>query len=244
MGQTLMAAETIVVTDTSVLVNFLALDRVNLLASLPARRFLITDHVRDEVTAHYPEQLDRLTRAIASRLLEEISVTDPVEVQLFAELTRTGLGAGSARRSRWPSIVAMRWPSTTRRRTARGQTSSAGVDPDNRITDGPVDSRRNTQHCGCGQHQSCVGTAPPVSPQIPELQRADVAWRPPFSTYSSGGNSRRSPLRANAPDGNVQISSRGRGNSADHFLRVDRAADLRWLVARLLDRDRRGRRLR
>lgn len=86
--------ETIVVTDTSVLINFLALDKLNLLSALKGKRFLVTDHVRDEVTAHYPEQLERLNQALATGIIEEISVTDFSELQLFAELTQTGLGLG------------------------------------------------------------------------------------------------------------------------------------------------------
>lgn len=84
----------IIITDASVLINFLAVDRTSLFTALKGRRFLVTDHVRDEVTAHYPEQLERLKLALASQEIEEISVTDPAEVQLFAELTLTGLGVG------------------------------------------------------------------------------------------------------------------------------------------------------
>jgi len=84
----------IVVADTSVLINFLVLDHVPLLASLPGRTFLITDHVRSEVTEHNPEQFSRLNQALASGHLQEISVTDPAEVALFAAITKTGLGIG------------------------------------------------------------------------------------------------------------------------------------------------------
>lgn len=89
-----MTEQAIVITDTSVLINFLVLDKVHLFSALADSRFLVTDHVRDEVTDHYPEQLNRLNRAIASKVIEEISVTDLVEVELFAELTVTGLGVG------------------------------------------------------------------------------------------------------------------------------------------------------
>jgi len=86
--------ETIVITDTSVLINFLVLDRVALLSRLPDRRFVVTDHVRAEITAHYQEQLQRLEQAFSDGILEEISVTDLEEVQFFARLTATGLGTG------------------------------------------------------------------------------------------------------------------------------------------------------
>ncbi len=86
--------ETIVITDTSVLINFLVLDRVELLARLPDHRFVVTDHVRAEVTEHYHDQLQRLDEAFAAGALEEIRVTELEEVRLFAQLTATGLGVG------------------------------------------------------------------------------------------------------------------------------------------------------
>lgn len=42
-------SEIVVITDTSVLINFLVLDRTELLARLPNHRFVVTDHVRAEV---------------------------------------------------------------------------------------------------------------------------------------------------------------------------------------------------
>jgi hypothetical protein len=53
---------TIVITDTSVLVNFLVLDQAALLARLKDFRFALTEHVRAEITAHYSEQLDDLNK--------------------------------------------------------------------------------------------------------------------------------------------------------------------------------------
>jgi hypothetical protein len=47
------ARRTAVLLDTSVLINFLAVDRVDLLGHHPRYRFLVTEHVRKEVTAHY-----------------------------------------------------------------------------------------------------------------------------------------------------------------------------------------------
>lgn len=84
----------IVITDTSVLVNFLVLDQAALLARLPDHRFVVTEHVRAEITDHYQDQLQRLEAAFAAGILEEIRVTDLPEVQLFAQLTATGLGIG------------------------------------------------------------------------------------------------------------------------------------------------------
>jgi predicted nucleic acid-binding protein len=84
----------IVITDTSVLINFLVVDQAALLAQLPAYRFVVTEHVRGEITEHYLDQLQRLEAAFAAEILEEIRVTDLQEVQLFAELTSIGLGIG------------------------------------------------------------------------------------------------------------------------------------------------------
>ncbi|TVP96317.1 MAG: hypothetical protein EA381_17445 [Planctomycetaceae bacterium] len=83
-----------VITDTSVLVNFLVVDQAELLARLPGHRFVVTEHVRTEITDHYQEQLQRLEAAFAAGILEEIRVTDLPEVQLFAQLTAIGLGIG------------------------------------------------------------------------------------------------------------------------------------------------------
>lgn len=85
---------TIVITDASVLINFLVLDRVGLLSRLTSLRFVVTDHVRAEITEHFPEQLQRLNVAFQAGVIEEISVTDIVEVALFADLTSKGLGVG------------------------------------------------------------------------------------------------------------------------------------------------------
>ena len=89
-----MAVQITVITDTSVLINFLVIDQVALLVAMAGRRIVVTDHVRNEVTQHYPTQLARLEQALQAGLLDEISVTDLAEVALFAQLTATGLGVG------------------------------------------------------------------------------------------------------------------------------------------------------
>ena len=89
-----MAVQITVITDTSVLINFLVIDQVALLVALVDRRIVVTDHVRNEVTQHYPGQFARLDQALQVGLLDEISVNDLAEVALFARLTATGLGVG------------------------------------------------------------------------------------------------------------------------------------------------------
>jgi predicted nucleic acid-binding protein len=84
----------IVVADTSVLINFLRIDRMDLIGHHP-QRFLATDHVEAEITSDYPDQRTRYQAAVASGQLDTCSVVDPDEVALFLRL-RPGerLGAG------------------------------------------------------------------------------------------------------------------------------------------------------
>ncbi len=77
----------IVIADTSVLINFLAIGRMDLIKRHSCR-FLIIDHVRQEITEHYQEQFTRLKEALEQCIIEEISVTDPEEVETFAKLTK------------------------------------------------------------------------------------------------------------------------------------------------------------
>lgn len=76
----------IIISDTSVLINFLAINRMDLIKRHSCR-FLITNHVRLEVTEHYEEQLTRLQQALDQGILEEIPVTDPKEIETFGKLT-------------------------------------------------------------------------------------------------------------------------------------------------------------
>src|SRR6516165_10126402 len=82
----------IVVADTSVLLNFLKIRRMDLIGSHP-RRFLATDHVENEISddAHRAAFLT----AVAEGYLDTCTVNDPREVEFFLRL-RPGvrLGAG------------------------------------------------------------------------------------------------------------------------------------------------------
>jgi predicted nucleic acid-binding protein len=75
-----------VVIDTSTLVNFLRIGRVDLLAGLTAYRFLVTDHVGSEVTTHYPAQLANLESAIQAGHLSEVSLTAAAELAVFVAM--------------------------------------------------------------------------------------------------------------------------------------------------------------
>lgn len=85
--------------DTSVLINFLAVDRAPLLAAHPDLHFAVTEHVRLEITAHYGDQLARLETAFKEGLLEETRVEAIEELAHFAQLSqnpRLGLGECAA----------------------------------------------------------------------------------------------------------------------------------------------------
>lgn len=85
-------APAIVVADTSVLVNFLRIDRMDLIGTHPDS-FIATDHVTAEITD--PKQQSRYAAALSVGHLVEKRVDDPVEVALFLRLSQGGrLGAG------------------------------------------------------------------------------------------------------------------------------------------------------
>jgi predicted nucleic acid-binding protein len=91
-------AHSIVVADTSVVINFLKIDRMDVIGACP-RRFLATDHVAAEIADSYPEQQVRYQAAVRAQHLEICKVVDPVEVALFASLKpgqRLGTGECSA----------------------------------------------------------------------------------------------------------------------------------------------------
>ncbi len=96
------SVEEVLVADTSVLVNFLAADRVALLGAYAMRRpcrLLITEHVEGEVSAQYPEQSSRLRDALRARVLAVVAVDRPEELETFARLgvgSRLGRGERSA----------------------------------------------------------------------------------------------------------------------------------------------------
>lgn len=84
----------IVITDTSVLLNFLRIDRTALLGGLAAS-IALTEHVEAEVTEHYPEQVARLRAGIAQGHFGSIRLTGEPELELFGRLMGFGrLGSG------------------------------------------------------------------------------------------------------------------------------------------------------
>jgi predicted nucleic acid-binding protein len=72
----------IVVADTPVLINFLRIDRMDLIDHHP-ERFLATHHVEAEITSDYPDQRMKHSRVPLSR-----SVTSPLTSQLTNFVSR------------------------------------------------------------------------------------------------------------------------------------------------------------
>jgi len=89
-------AATIIVADTSVLLNFLKINRMDLIGGHP-RRFLVTDHVETEIS--HDDQRTAFLAAVAAGHLDTCTVTDLREVELFLRLgpgVRLGAGECSA----------------------------------------------------------------------------------------------------------------------------------------------------
>lgn len=81
----MLVESSILVADTSVLINFLKLDRMDLIGRHPSS-FLVTNHVSDEVARHYQSQRARLEAALEAGILQEHPVVDPQDVELFGNL--------------------------------------------------------------------------------------------------------------------------------------------------------------
>ena len=83
--------------DSSTLVNFLKIDRADLLASHPCYRFIVVDAVRNEVTKHYPSQVVRLEAAFTAGQLfrdQPAAATSIAELTAFAAMASIKIGVG------------------------------------------------------------------------------------------------------------------------------------------------------
>jgi predicted nucleic acid-binding protein len=83
----------LVIVDASFLINFLAVDRMDIVGKLPGLRFHLVNHVRAEV--RHDDQRARLGVALAGGMMTEIEVTDPGEVRLYGQFRRF-LGDGES----------------------------------------------------------------------------------------------------------------------------------------------------
>jgi predicted nucleic acid-binding protein len=83
--------------DSSTLVNFLKIDRADLLASHPSYRFIVVDAVRAEVTKHHAAQVATLDTAFAAGQLFEdqpAAATSIAELAAFAAMASIKIGVG------------------------------------------------------------------------------------------------------------------------------------------------------
>lgn len=76
------------VIETSTLINFLRIGRVDLLANLSAYRFLVPDNVQAEVLTNYPVQYANLDLALRAGQLQVIPLTDPAEVAVYVAMQK------------------------------------------------------------------------------------------------------------------------------------------------------------
>lgn len=79
--------------DTSVLINFLRLGRINLLTDHPECKFVVTDHVISEVTE--AAQQAALAHSLSSGQFNLLSISEHSELKRFAELNNF-LGKGES----------------------------------------------------------------------------------------------------------------------------------------------------
>jgi len=82
-----------VIVDTSCLINFLIVDRMDVFSALSGYAFVIPNHVVAEVT-DATERI-RLTAALTAGVVTEIEITDLTEIALYATLRRI-LGDGES----------------------------------------------------------------------------------------------------------------------------------------------------
>jgi len=83
----------VIVCDACVLINFLIIDRLDLLSRNARFCFVVTEHVTGEITD--PVQSAALRVALQKVEIEQVDLTDPEGLVLFAELRKT-LGKGES----------------------------------------------------------------------------------------------------------------------------------------------------
>lgn len=83
----------IVVADANVLINLLHVGRLELCSQLPHLRFVVPDHVREEVTD--PDQRAELDHAFEQGHFQLAELSELSDLAMFADLT-THLGRGEA----------------------------------------------------------------------------------------------------------------------------------------------------
>lgn len=87
------SSRVIVVTDASVLINYLHMQRLDIFGALPGYRFIVPEHVVEEVLR--PGQSTLLAQAFDDGTLARVSIKDLEAMTLFAELVHI-MGQGEA----------------------------------------------------------------------------------------------------------------------------------------------------
>lgn len=82
-------SSTLIVADTSVLINSLRIDRMELIAR-HARQFIVTDHIAAEATDFCSDRQARLGTALQAGSLQQASITNRHEIALFGSLAASG----------------------------------------------------------------------------------------------------------------------------------------------------------
>ena len=83
----------IIVTDSTVIINFTHMGRLDLFGKLPGFEFVVPEHVAAEITV--AAQLEALREACTQGWVKRESLTDLGELAAYAELRRT-MGQGEA----------------------------------------------------------------------------------------------------------------------------------------------------
>lgn len=83
----------IAVADTSVLINFLKIERMDILKNLRSYQFCVPNHVVSEIKN--PRQKKEFNKILRSGIFQEIVITDFDEIALYDELHRT-MGNGES----------------------------------------------------------------------------------------------------------------------------------------------------
>ncbi len=83
----------VVVADANVLINLMHVARLDLCGALPDLEFVVPNHVREEIKR--PGQREALDKAVAEGVFQIALITEPEDIDLFAELT-AHLGRGEA----------------------------------------------------------------------------------------------------------------------------------------------------
>ena len=85
---------TVLVVDTSVMINFIHAGRLDILGRIPTWRCVFPEEVAEEITC--PNQAAALADAVRQSYLERESITDPQELRTYTELRGRRIGKGEA----------------------------------------------------------------------------------------------------------------------------------------------------